>query len=121
MQDFPLPDLALQAAGTLTMLAAVAHGVLGETRVFAHAQIAPPRLRLLIRLVWQSSALAWFGLGVLLAVAPSLHAPEARLWIILVAVAVLATAAASNAWATRGRHFGWAVLALACLLALVGR
>ncbi len=115
-----MQDLALQAAGAVTMLAAIAHGVLGETRVFAHAQIAPARLRLLIRLVWQSSALAWFGLGVLLAAAPSLAAPEARAWIIVVAVAVLAVAAASNAWATRARHFGWAVLALVCLLALLG-
>ena len=113
-------DYALFAAGAVTISAALAHGLLGELRVFARAEIAPARLRLLLRLVWQCGTLAWIGLGVLLAVAPLLASAPARAWIVGIAVAVLGPAAAANAWATRFHHFGWTVLALACLLALAG-
>ncbi len=51
-------DLAIQAAGGLAILAAVIHGVLGETKVFARARIEPARTRLLIRLVWQCGTAA---------------------------------------------------------------
>ncbi len=115
-----MQDHALFAAGAVTIAAALAHGILGETRVFARAQIAPARLRLLLRLVWQCGTLAWIGIGVLLAAAPLLASAPARAWIVGIAVAVLGPAVAANAWATRFRHFGWAVLALACILALAG-
>src|SRR5262245_62811701 len=114
-------DLALQAAGGLAILAAVIHGVLGETRVFAVARIEPARLRLLIRLVWQLSALAWACVGILLIAAPTMGSQVARDWIVAMAVVVYGFAALANAWATRGRFFGWVLLAAICVLALVGR
>ena len=54
-------DLAMWAAGGLGIVAAVVHGVLGETHVFATARIEPAWTRRLLRLVWQCGALAWLG------------------------------------------------------------
>jgi hypothetical protein len=113
-------DLAIQAAGLLAILAAVVHGILGETTVFVRARIEPPRTRLLLRLVWQCGTAAWIGLGILLIAAPSMGSEPARLWIVGSAVAVYGLATIGNAWATRGRHFGWMVLATVSVLALVG-
>ena len=44
-------DLLLQCAGVLTIIVALIHGILGETKVFPRASIEPERLRTLIRLV----------------------------------------------------------------------
>lgn len=115
-----MKDLLLQFAGVLGLLAAIIHGVLGETAVFAKARIEPERLRRLIRGVWQCSAVAWAGLAILLVAAPYMGSAAARIWIVGVAVAVYGFAAAANAWCTRGRHFGWMVLATAIALAMGG-
>ena len=63
-------DLLLQCAGILAIVVALIHGILGETKVFPRATIEPPRLRTLIRLVWQASTVAWIGCGVLLIATP---------------------------------------------------
>ncbi len=113
-------DLALQAAGALAIVAAVVHGILGETKVFANARIEPAWVLRLVRAVWHCSAVAWFGGGVLLLVAPSLSSEPARRWIVIVCVAIYGCAAIANAWATRGRHFGWLALSLTVALAVMG-
>ncbi|CAN0507671.1 unnamed protein product, partial [Phaeothamnion confervicola] len=74
-------DLAMQAAGGIAILTAIIHGVLGETKVFAHARIEPARIRLLLRLIWQCGTVAWIGFGVLLVAAPYMGSEAARLWI----------------------------------------
>jgi threonine dehydrogenase-like Zn-dependent dehydrogenase len=51
-------DLFLYGSGILGLAAALLHGVLGETRVFARVRIEPERLRLLLRLVWHCSVVA---------------------------------------------------------------
>src|SRR5258708_5595032 len=107
MESALLHDLALQTAGVLAILVALTHGVLGERRVFARATIEPPSAKRLIRLVWQCSTVAWLAGGVLLLALPFMAAPAARVWIIAVFVGVYGFAAIANAWATRGRHFGW--------------
>lgn len=114
-------DQMIQAAGGIAMLAAIAHGVLGETRIFARARIEPDRIRLMLRLVWQCGAVAWAGLGILLIIAPFLASDAARTAIVSVAVATYGFGAAANAWATSARHFGWMVLTAASALALAGR
>jgi hypothetical protein len=113
-------DLAIQAAGALAILAAFIHGLLGETKVFARATIEPATTRLLIRLVWQCGAAAWIGFGVLLVAVPYMESQPGRLWIVGSAVAVYGFGAIANAWATRGRHFGWKVLTAVSVLALAG-
>ena len=113
-------DMLLQTSGVLAIAAAIVHGILAETKVFATATVEPPSMRLLLRLVWQCSTIAWIGLGVLLVAAPYLASPSARSWIIAVGVAVFGFGALGNAWATRGRHFGWMILAAVVGMALAG-
>ena len=108
----------LQAAGMAAIAVALIHGVLGEAKVFARATIEPARLRTLIRLVWQAGTVAWIGGGVLLIAAPWLGSDPARHWIVATMSGVFAFAALVNAWATRGRHFGWMVLSAVVALAL---
>lgn len=114
-------DALLMASGALAVIVAVVHAVLGETRVFATSTIEPRRMRLLLRFVWHAGAVAWGALGVLLALAPSFGSASARAAIITLAVATFATAAAGNAYATRGRHPGWMLLAVVIVAAIAGR
>ncbi|HEY4204004.1 MAG TPA: hypothetical protein VGM35_03225 [Xanthobacteraceae bacterium] len=113
-------DLLLQCSGAIAIVVALIHGVLGETKVFARSTIEPPRLRTLIRLVWQAGTLAWIGGGVLLVAAPSMASDVARHWIVVTFVVVFAFAAVANAYATRGRHFGWMLLSGVIGLAIAG-
>src|ERR1700730_10302275 len=103
----PMRDVLLQCAGVAAIAVALIHGVLGETKVFARATIEPARLRNLIRLVWQASTVAWIGGGVLLIAAPLMASEPARHWIVVTLAGVFGFAAMANAWATRGRRFGW--------------
>ncbi|HEY3793543.1 MAG TPA: hypothetical protein VGM09_17065 [Bradyrhizobium sp.] len=110
----------LQGAGLAAITVALIHGVLGETKVFARVTIEPARLRTLIRLVWQAGTVAWIGGGVLLIAAPWLGSEPARHWIVATMACVFAFAALANAWATRGRHFGWLALSAVVALAVAG-
>jgi hypothetical protein len=113
-------DLLLQCSGAAAIAIALIHGVLGETRVFAHATIEPARLRTMIRLVWQASTVAWIGGGVLLIAAPWMASEPARHWIVVTLACVFAFGALANALATRGRHFGWMALSAVVALAVAG-
>jgi hypothetical protein len=113
-------DLLLQSSGLAAIAAALIHGVLGETKVFVRATIEPKRLRNLIRLVWQAGTVAWIGGGVLLIAAPWMASDPARHWIIVTFGCVFGFGALANAWATRGRHFGWMVLSAVVALAVAG-
>lgn len=113
-------DVLLVASGILGLSAAFLHGYLGETRVFARVHIEPERLRTLIRLVWHCSVVAWAAVAVLLLAAPAMGSPAARHSIVGAAVVVFGFAAIANAWATRGRFFGWAVLTAVVALAIAG-
>jgi hypothetical protein len=115
-----MKDLLVQSAGVLGLIVSIVHGVLGETVVFAKARIEPERLRRLIRLVWQCSTVAWTGIAILLIAAPYVGSATARHWIVGVVVAVYGFGAAANAWATRGRHFGWLALTAVIGLAMSG-
>ena len=106
--------------GVAAIAVALVHGVLGETTVFARATIEPPRLRQLIRLVWQAGTVAWIGGGVLLIAAPWMASEPARHWIIVTLAVVFGFAALANAWAMRGRHFGWVALSGVVALAVAG-
>jgi hypothetical protein len=113
-------DLLLYASGTLGLVAAFVHGLLGETPVFTRVRIEPERLKRLIQLVWHCSAVAWAGIAVLLIAAPWTGSQIARHWIVGAAVVIYGFAAFANAWALQGRHFGWALLTIVIGLAVAG-
>jgi hypothetical protein len=113
-------DLLLQCSGVAAILVALIHGVLGETKVFTRATIEPPRLRTLIRLVWQAGTVAWIGGGVLLIAAPWMASEPSRHWIVVTLAIVFGFAALANAWASRGRHFGWMMLCAVVVMAAAG-
>lgn len=113
-------DVLVQAAGILAFAAAVVHGAIAETKVFPKVHIEPARARLLIRLVWQCSTVAWMALATLLFVIPWLGSDAARNWIVAMSIVTFALAAIGNVWANRGRHFGWVALALVVGLAAAG-
>jgi hypothetical protein len=113
-------DLLLQAAGVIAVLVSIAHGVLGETYVFARAKVEPPRLRTLLRLVWQAGTLAWIAGGVLLIAAPWMGSDVARHWIIVTFAVVFGFAALGNALATRTVHLGWIGMSAVVALAVAG-
>ncbi len=112
-------NLVVQLAGIVALATSVAHGIIGETKVFARARIEPQRLRLLMRLVWQAGTVAWMSLAILLIAAPKLGA-EARTWIITMSIVTFGVAAVGNAWATRGRHVGWVAMVVVVGLAATG-
>jgi hypothetical protein len=113
-------DILLQAAGVGAIAVALIHGWLGETKIFARATVEPESVRTLIRLVWQAGTVAWIGGGVLLIAAPSMASDPARHWIVATTAVVFAFAAAGNAFATRGRHYGWMALSAVVALAVAG-
>jgi hypothetical protein len=113
-------DLLLHAAGAVAVLGALVHAVIGETRVFTRVHIEPARLSLLIWLVWQAFTLAWIACGVLLFAAPGMGSEPARHWIVAALVPVFAFAAFANAFASRGRHFGWMILGAVVGMAVAG-
>ncbi len=113
-------DLLVQAAGVLGIAAALVHGYLGETKVFTSPRIPAGRARLLLRGVWHCSVVDWAVMGALLILVPTLGSDRARIAIISASAVVFAAGAIGNAWASRGRHFGWVWLAMVVGLALAG-
>ena len=113
-------DILLQCSGLAAIAAALTHAVIGETRIFPRVTIEPPRLRTLIWLVWQAGTVAWIGFGILLIAAPWMASDPARHWIVLTLATGFGFAAFANAWAMRGRHFGWVALSAVVALAVAG-
>jgi hypothetical protein len=115
-----MSDWLVRAAGLMAVVIALIHGYLGEAKLFAKAQIEPPWARRMLHAVYHcGSTLAWLVIGVLLFLAPGVD-PLARRTIIIASVIVYAAAAAGNAWASRGRHYGWALLSVVIGLAAAG-
>jgi hypothetical protein len=113
-------DLFLQCSGLAAIAVALMHGTLIETRVFARATIEPPWLRNMIRLCCQIGTIGWICGGVLLIAAPSMESASARHWIVITMSAMYGFGVIGNAWATRGRHFGWMALSAAIAMAVAG-
>ena len=113
-------DLLLQSSGVIAVLISIVHGVLGEIRVFARATVEPPRLRMLLRLVWQAGTVAWIAGGLLLIAAPSMGSDAARHWIIATLAVVFGFAGIANAIALRTVHPGWIGMGAVVALAIAG-
>lgn len=124
-------DLALVAAGALGMLTAGVHGIAMQRHIVvplkgllkAGVELRGAGKRLVVPLL-HVSTLAWFVGGALLIWAGLRAQHETQVIISATVGTLYLQAAVVNAWATRGRHPGWMVMAAAVALivaSLLGR
>lgn len=122
----PWQNLALELAGLIGAVVAIAHGVLVQRLIvapFEEAAAADRRfsttVRRLVPPLIHFSTVVWFAGGIALASATIFNA-QARLSVCLSVGATYLLGAVGNFWATRGRHPGWMLLALALALIAFG-
>jgi hypothetical protein len=117
-------DIALMAAGTIGSVVAVVHGVLTERLMVAPLRAVQPGpsapIRRMVPLLLQFSTFNWFLGGLVLVAAALWLGSEAKLVAGLLVGSSYLAGAAGNLWATRGRHPGWALYALALALIAYG-
>lgn len=115
-----MSQLLLMLAGLLGLAVAAVHSYMGQVRVISTARFAGTVQRRMAQAIWHFSALAWAASALVFLCAALNLAGEARWQVVGLATLPLAYGMVANAWITRGRHFGWVVLALVILLALAG-
>lgn len=117
-------NTALIAAGVICGVTAIIHGVLIERlmvrpldRILAEDRRVSAVIRRLVSPLLHYSTASWLLGGlVLIAAALCPFSPDARLATALIVGAHFLYGALGNAWATRGRHPGWMLMALAVAL-----
>ncbi len=115
-----MSQILLILAGVLGLAVAAVHGYLGQVRVIAPAKFAGKVQRGMALAIWQFSSLVWAASALAFVHAAVNLAGEARWSVVSLAILPLAYGMIANAWITRGRHFGWVMLALVIALALAG-
>lgn len=122
----PWHNLALAVAGLIGAVVAIVHGVLVQRLIVAplspiaaaNPSFSPVVRRLISPLLHFSTAI-WFAGGIALMLATQLEA-QARLFVGILVGGAYLLGAAGNFWATRGRHPGWMMMALALVLIIFG-
>ena len=120
-----LHDTALVAAGAIGSAVSIVHGVLTERYMvrplvdIAGKNGTPPSILRLVPVLLHFSTFVWLLGGLALIAAALRFGPQARLTTIAFVGACYAFAAIGNCWATRGRHPGWMLMALAVVLIAV--
>jgi hypothetical protein len=119
-------DIALAAAGVIGSGTAVVHGVLTQRLMvrpigaaLAEKRISAP-IRRLVPLLLHFSTFAWFLGGLALVGAAWCIDREVKLATGLIVGGLYLFGAVVNIWATRGRHPGWMLMAVAVLLIGLG-
>ena len=110
----------LVIAGVACVIAAAVHGYLGEVRVIGPVSFANRQKKLVVSWIWQFSSLTWGVCGLLIAASPWLFDDRDRPLAVGLACLPLIYATIGNAWATRGRHFGWKLFFAIVLTAMTG-
>lgn len=113
-------DIFLIVAGVAGMVIAAIHGHISQTVILARITGPARTARNINTAVYQLSTVYWFVGGAALTLAPFILSPDARTTIAITVAFMYFTGAAANIWATRGRHFGWPLLTVAAILALIG-
>lgn len=116
-------DWALIFAGLIGVLVSVFHGILMQRLmirpILAHAPLAAPSQRL-VPLLLHFSTFVWFSGGVAL-IAVTLYADASSKFVTaLFVIGFYGFGTIGNLWGTRGKHPGWALLALAVALTIYG-
>ena len=116
-------DLALATAGIIGSGVAVVHGVLTQrymVRPFvamaSEKKKTPASIIRLLSALLHFSTFVWFLGGLALIAAALWFGPGAKLATSLCVGAAYLYGVLGNFWATRGRHPGWALLAVAVVL-----
>ena len=116
-------DLALATAGIIGSGVAVVHGVLTQrymVRPFvamaSEKKKMPASIARLLPVLLHFSTFIWFLGGLTLIAAALWFGPGAKLATSLLVGAAYLYGVLGNFWATRGRHPGWALLAVAVVL-----
>ena len=119
-------DLALGLAGLIGSGVALVHGLLTQRlmvepfRAMASTARTPASIRRLVPGLLHFSTYNWFLGGLALMVAAAWLGPQARLATALLVGSSYLFGAAGNLWATRGRHPGWLLYAIALGLIVYG-
>jgi hypothetical protein len=125
--DMNWQDAALVMAGMIGGAVAVFHGILVQRHMVRPIEAAlgagkraPAPIRRLVPGLLHFSTFNWLLGGLALIAAPIGFARSARPAICLLVGSSYVYGALGNFWATRGRHPGWMLYAVALLLILYG-
>lgn len=118
---------AVALAGVVGTATAIAHGFVLQKRVISplsdhlrDAHALPGSVKRLVAPLLHVSTLAWLLGGIALIIVSG-HAGNPLRWVIMALVGALYLhAAVANAMATRGRHYGWILMAAAFALLVTG-
>lgn len=118
-----MQNIALSFAGLIGAATAIFHGLLTQRlvvapidRQLAAATGVSPTIRRIVPPLLHFSTYSWLVSGVVLIVVANVASAETRFWISLLVGSAFLYAALANAWATRGRHPGWMLMASAVAL-----
>jgi len=115
-------DVILLPIGLICVVASIAHGYLGQTRLIAPAEFPRGWARGFVTMIWQYSTVTWAMIGIFIALSPWLLTDAERRWAIPAACLPILYGVVGNAAISKGRHFGWmlfaVIIAAACVVAL---
>ncbi|MEO5578776.1 MAG: hypothetical protein ABIR25_06990 [Sphingomicrobium sp.] len=121
-----MQNLALTLAGLIGVATAIFHGIVTQRlmvkpidRRLADAAGVSSTIRRIVPPLLHYSTYSWLVGGIALVIAANVAGAETRLWIGLMVGTMFLYAAIANLWATRGRHPGWALMAVAVALIAV--
>lgn len=115
-----MKDTLLHAAGGLGMTISVLHAIVAERQFVRPVQGVPDTTKRSLRAIVILGDVYWFAASLALVMTPGRFDGELRTTIAYIVAAIFASGAIANLWAFRGRHYGWPLLAVACLLTLMG-
>ena len=115
--------VVLTLAGLIGGATAIVHGILTDRlmvkpieRRLADDIDVSLAIRRLVPPLLHYSTFSWLVGGIALIIAANVAGAETRLWVGLLVGSMFGYAAVANLWATRGRHPGWMLMAVAVAL-----
>ena len=115
-----MQHFALTLAGLIGAATAIFHGIVTQRlmvkpidRRLAAADGVSITIRRIVPPLLHYSTYSWLVGGIALVIAANVAGAETRMWVSLLVGAEFLYAAIANAWATRGRHPGWMLMAAA--------
>lgn len=121
-----MQNLALSLAGLIGGASGIFHGIVTQRLVvkpidhrLANDAGVSPTIRRIVPPLLHYSTFSWLVGGLALIIAANVADAQTRLAIGLLVGSMFVYAAVANLWATRGRHAGWILMAVAAALIAV--